>query len=244
MATAGGWTAKRFWKTAEVAPAEGGGFAVLLDGRPVRTPAKAPLVLPTRAAAEAVAAEWAAQEAVVDPRSMPVTRAANSAIDTVRPHHAAVIGTVAAYGASDLICYRAEAPEALVARQAAAWDPLLDWAEDVLGVRLVVTSGIVHAAQPPESLARLGATVASFDPFALAALHDLVALSGSLIIGLATAIGAAEPEMLWDLSRIDEDWQAEAWGVDAEAAEAAALKRAEFLQALRFLHLLRAEEAA
>lgn len=232
------WAPKRFWTSAGVTGAEGG-FAVALDGRPVKTPAKAPLVVPTRAMAEAIAAEWDAQGTLVDPRTMPVTRAANSAIDTVIPQRAEVQGMIAAYGESDLLCYRAETPPPLIARQAAAWDPLLAWAAQALDAPLRVTAGIVHVPQPPESLARLGARLDAVPDFELVALHDLVALSGSLVIGLAAAADVALAADLWRISRIDEEFQAEHWGEDEEAAEVAALKRNDFLQARRFLDLAR-----
>jgi len=234
------WAVRRFWTAAEVAAAEDG-HTVLLDGRPVRTPAKAALILPTRAMAEAAAAEWAAQDREVRPLTMPVTRAANAAIDKVRPQHAEVAALIAAYGESDLLCHRADSPAELVARQARAWDPLLDWAGEALGAPLLPTAGVIPRPQPEASLNALRARVAGLDAFALTALHDLVALSGSLVIGLAAMQDAVRPvERLWDVSRIDETWQQEQWGVDAEAAEAAAAKRRDFLQAHRFLELARA----
>ncbi len=239
MAGVGGWVAKRFWTTASAQAAEGG-HAVLLDGRPVRTPAKAPLVVPTRALAEAIAGEWQAQGEAIDPRAMPLTRAANSAIDTVAAQFDEVAGMIAAYGESDLLCYRAEAPDALVRRQAAAWDPWLDWAETGIGARLVVTQGIVAVDQPRDSLARLADAVHGCTAFELTALHDLVALTGSLVLGLAVARGALDPVAAWPISRIDEVWQIEQWGDDEEAAAVAAAKRADFLRAHRFLMLAQA----
>jgi chaperone required for assembly of F1-ATPase len=150
------WKAKRFWTKAEAEPCEGG-FTVRLDGRPVKTPAKAALVVPTQAMAQAIAAEWDAQSGEVKPATMPVTRAANSAIDKITAQRDEVVEIIAAYGQSDLLCYRAVAPAALIARQAAGWDPVLDWAEAALGARLVVTAGVVHVAQPSDALARLTA---------------------------------------------------------------------------------------
>jgi len=232
-----GWKAKRFWKTASAAEAPGG-FAVTLDGRPVRTPAKAPLVVPGRALAEAIAQEWEAQGDTVVPATMPLTRAANSAIDKVAPQFAEVAALVAAYGESDLICYRATHPEGLVARQAEAWDPLLDWAARHLDAPLVAVAGVLPEAQPAASVAALAAQVHALSPFALAALHDLVGLSGSLVIGLAAAAGWEPPEALWERSRVDEDWQAAEWGADAEAAAASAARRSAFLDAARFHQLL------
>ncbi len=228
-----GWTPKRFWTSATVEP-EGAGFAVRLDGRAVRTPAKAPLILPTRAMAEDVAAEWAAQGDRIDPETMPATRAANSAIDKLSVQQAEVAAMLAEYGGNDLLCHRAAEPPALVARQAAAWDPLLLWAAEALDAPLAVTTGVMPAAQPAASLARLAAEVAGLDPFRLAAFHDLVTLSGSLVLALAVIRGRIGPEEAWALSRIDEDWQAELWGEDAEAAAAGARRRAAFLQACRF----------
>jgi len=236
-----GWTAKRFWKEATVEP-EAGGFGVRLDGRAVKTPAKAPLVLPTRALAEAVAAEWDAQDEKIDPATMPFTRAANAAIDKVAVQFDEVAGLIAAYGETDLLCYRADGPEALTARQAEAWDPLLDWAEAALGARLTATAGVMHIAQPEPALDALRARVRSLDPFALTALHDLVGLSGSLIIGFAALENWSDADTLWHLSRIDEAWQEEQWGADEEAAELAARKKQEFLQALRFYTLSKATE--
>ncbi|GAB4288752.1 MAG: ATPase [Roseovarius sp.] len=235
-----GWKAKRFWKAARVVALEDG-FGISLDGRPVRTPAKAPLCLPSRAMAEAVAAEWDAQQGEIRPASMPLTRAANTAIDSVRHQRRAVAEAIAAYADSDLLCYRATAPRELVRRQAEGWDPLLDWAQARYGARLVRVAGVMHAPQPPEALARLAEAVHVMDPFALTALHDLVALSGSLVIGLAAIESVAAPEALWRLSRIDETWQEEQWGTDALARAQAAAKEKDFLAAKRFHDLARAK---
>lgn len=228
-----GWTARRFWKDVRTEAVEGG-YTVRLDTRPIRSPAKRPLLLPTPAMAEAVAAEWAAVAEVVDPGAMPVTRSANAAIDKVAVQFGEVAGLVAAYGGSDLLCYRAARPEALVRAQKEAWDPLLDWAARSYGAPLVTTVGVVPVAQPPESLARLAAPIRAASAFELTALHDLVSLTGSLVLGLAATSGAFEPETIWRLSRIDEDWQAAQWGEDEDAADAAARKRADFLHARHF----------
>jgi len=230
---------KRFWREVTVA-AEGAGFAIYLDGRPLRTPAKAPCLLPSRALAEAVAAEWAAQEGEVKPAEMPLTRAANSAIDRVTAEFDAVAGTVAAYGETDLICYRAPHPKGLARRQAEHWDPLVAWASEALGARLVLAEGVMHVAQPPASLARLAGAVRDHSPWELTALHDLVTLTGSLVIGLAVSRGRLAPGPAWVLGRVDEDWNTEEWGEDAEAAAAAARRKADFLDAARMLELLRA----
>lgn len=229
---------KRFYKAAATEPREDG-FAIALDGRPMRTPAQAPLVVPGRALAEAVAAEWQAQGDEIRPHEMPLTRAANSAIDRVGPEHGAVAAMVAGYGETDLICYRATHPEALAAQQAAAWDPLIDWAGAALGAALTRSAGVMPVAQPPESLARLRAAVEAHDPWRLTALHELVVLSGSLVIGLAISHGWVEAEEGWSLGRIDEDWNIAQWGEDDEAAAQAARRKRDFLAAARLLDLVR-----
>jgi len=228
--------AKRFWSEVYVIP-EGGGHTVHLDTRALRTPAKNALILPTPGLAEAVAAEWRAQTGKVRPDLMPFTRTANSAIDKVRPQHAEVANLIAAYGDSDLLCYRAPGPDALVTRQAEGWNPLLDWALSTFGAALTVQSGVVHVPQDAEALARLSAEPLQMTEFELAAFHDLVSLSGSLVLGLACIHGVFPPEALWKLSRIDEDWQQEQWGVDDEAAELADRKRKSFLDAATFYKL-------
>ena len=229
---------KRFWTNVTVEP-EGNGFSVRLDGRPLRTPAKAPCLMPTRSMAEAVAAEWAAQGEEVRPTTMPLTRAANTAIDRVTREFNTVADIVAAYGGSDLICYRAPHPEGLMARQAEAWDPLCDWAAGLLGARLLLAEGVMHVTQPEASLAQLAHAVRAHDAWELTALHDLVAISGSLVIGLAVSHGRLEAGQAWPISRIDEDWNIEEWGEDAEAAAQAARRKADFLNAARLLELLR-----
>lgn len=227
------WALKRFWKAAEVA-LEADGYTVTLDGRGIRTPAKARLVVPTEALAQAIAAEWQAQDAKVNPATMPFTRMTNSALDKVAPQHAEVAGMLADYGDSDLLCYRAQAPEALVERQRAAWDPLLDWAEEVYGARLAPVAGVMHRPQDADAVARLSREVHAQTAFQLAAFHDLVSMSGSLVIGLAVVRGARSAEEAWTLSRIDEHWQQEQWGADEEASEIAGAKRGEFIHAAVF----------
>lgn len=235
----GAWAARRFWREVTV-EAEGEGFAVLLDGRRVRTPLKAPLALPTRAFAEAVAEEWRAQGEVVNPGAMPATRLANAAIDKVGASRAEVVAMLGDYGRTDLLCYRAEGPARLLERQRAAWDPLLAWAEEALGARLATGAGVMPVAQAEGDLARLRAAVDGLDDFALSAFHDLVALSGSLVLALAVAQGRLAPEAAWELSRLDEAFQIEEWGEDEEAAKAAEGKRGAFLDAARFMALLAA----
>ncbi len=232
------WKARRFWKEAQVAETDTG-YTVHLDGRPVRTPAKRAMDLPTRAMAEAMAAEWDAQEDEIAPLTMPVTRSANAALDKVAHQHDEVVAMLAAYGETDLLCYRAESPEALAARQAARWDPMLDWAAETLGARLVLTRGVMPSPQPQDSLDRLHATLNRQSNFELAASHDLIAISGSLVLGLAAGADVAPPDEIWELSRLDERWQEEQWGVDDEAREVEAVKRDAFLHAHRFLKLAR-----
>lgn len=233
-----GWAAKRFWKEAKATECDGG-FTVLLDGRSVRTPAKASLVLPTMAMAEAIAEEWAAQEKSIQPLTMPVTRSANAAIDKVQHQFAEVADMVADYGDADLLCYRANSPVELAERQARAWDPLLDWGGAALGARLEPREGVLHTAQDAEALAVLRKRVHEMSAFELAAFHDLVGLSGSLIIGFAAIAEVQEPDALWQISRIDEAWQIEQWGEDDEATEIASKKLSEFLHAFRFFKLSR-----
>ena len=223
---------KRFWKKVEV---QGdGGYRVTLDGRPLKTPAKAAMVLPTRPLAEMVAAEWEAVEGAVDPSLMPATRMANAAIDKVSHQFSEVADMLAAYGDSDLLCYRATAPEALVDQQVKKWDPLLDWAAAEYGARLTPVSGIIHRAQDEAALARLREEVHALDPFQLAAFHDLVAISGSLVIALAATKSLLELDELWSRSVLDELWQERQWGKDDEALALRTRKRNDFFHAAAF----------
>ena len=228
---------KRFYAAAEVRP-DGDAHAILLDGRPVKTPAKAPLALPARALADAIAAEWSAQGDRIEPRTMPLTGLANAAIDRVAPDPAAFASGLARYGETDLLCYRADAPAELVARQADAWDPLLAWARRRFDIDFTVTSGVIHRPQPAITVERLACAVTAHDAFTLAALSPLVTIAGSLVIALALADGAILLDEAWRAATIDESWQAEQWGEDAEAAAALANRRAEFGSAERFLRLL------
>ncbi|MFL6857259.1 MAG: ATP12 family chaperone protein [Allosphingosinicella sp.] len=228
---------KRFYEKASAA-AQAGGVAILLDGRPVKTPARAALAVPTEELAEAIAAEWNAQGEEIDPRTMPLTGLANAAIDRVAPDPEAFAVSLARYGESDLLCYRAEGPAPLVRRQAEAWEPLLDWARRRYCVALETTSGILHRAQPAETVARLADEVAARDPFRLAALSPLVTISGSLIVALALAEGEIGLEQAWAAANLDEIWQAEQWGEDPLAAAAIESRRREFDAAYRFLTLL------
>jgi chaperone required for assembly of F1-ATPase len=230
------WKPKRFWKEAKVVEADEG-FGIALDTRPVRTPAKAPLIVPTRALAEAIAAEWDVQTHEVDPATMPVTKGANAAIDKVRVQRDEVIALLADYGDSDLLCYRAAGPESLVARQSEGWDPILDWAANALGARLFVGEGVMHVPQTERALGLLQAELARFDEFELAAVHDLISISGSLVLALAVTHGALGEDDAWRLSRIDEHWQIAQWGEDEEAAISEESKRQAFVAAARFYRL-------
>lgn len=227
------WKQKRFWTTATPAQVDTG-WTVTLDGRAVKTPAKAALVLPTGAMAEAIAAEWDAQDEVVNPLSMPFTRSANAAIDKVAIQHAEVADMLADYGDADLLCYRADGPQELIDRQAEQWDPYLDWAADALGARLVPRTGLMHESQDASALATLSKQVHALSNFELAAFHDLVSLSGSLILGFAAAQDLHAAPTIWAASRLDEIWQEEQWGEDEEAQKVAAIKQASFLHAKAF----------
>lgn len=230
------WKPKRFWTESAVVNADGG-FTVELDGRRVKTPAKAALVLPTHAMATEVAAEWDAQEKVVDPASMPFTRSANASIDKVRHQHVEVADMLADYGDSDLLCYRATHPQELQHRQAEQWDPALDWAANALSARLMPVAGVLHQPQPEVALTALRQRVHGLSDFQLAAFHDLVSLSGSLILGFATAENWKPAEEIWQISRLDELWQIAQWGHDDEAYALAESKKAAFLHAKRFFDI-------
>ena len=227
------WKLKRFWDSAEIKELPNG-YSILLDGRSVKTPAKAALIVPSRGLARAIAAEWNAQEESINPEEMPFTRSANAAIDKVATQHEEVATMLSDYGDNDLLCYRAEAPAELVARQAAIWDPYLDWAADALQVRLIPRTGLMHKAQSPDALAQLHAKTVALDAFELAAFHDLVSMTGSLILGFAALADAREPQEIWSASRLDEDWQIEQWGADEEAESVVARKNKEFLHAKAF----------
>jgi len=230
--------AKRFYKQASVGE-RAGVFALLLDGKPAKTPAKHALAMPSRALAEAVAAEWAAQGERIDPATMPLTRLVHAAIDRVADDAAAVAEEIAKYAGSDLLFYRAAEPPGLVAAQAEHWDPVLAWAEQVWGVRLVRSEGMRHVAQPDALLAAVRAEVARFaPPFALAALASLTNLSGSALLALALARGRLTVGAAWAAAHVDEDWNVKRWGEDALAARLRATRFAEFKAAARMLELL------
>jgi chaperone required for assembly of F1-ATPase len=230
------WAAKRFWSSVVTERREDE-HVVLLDGRLVKTPAKATLSVPTQAMAEAIAAEWDAQSDKIDPRTMPTTRSANAALDKVKPQRLEVAALISAYGEDDFLCYRAPAPQELIERQNQAWDPLLAWAAKALDSPLQTVEGVMHVEQPANSVINLTACVTVQTPFQLAALHDLVSMSGSLVIGLAAQAGAFEIDDLWTWSRLDELWQIEHWGQDDEAHATAGIKCQSFLHAYRFYKL-------
>ena len=227
------WKQKRFWTNVGVAEVDGG-FAVQLDGRGVKTPAKAPLNVPTKALADAIAAEWEAQEGVVNPNLMPFTRSANASIDKVMIQHGEVADMLAAYGDADLLCYRATDPIELVERQSEQWDPVLAWAASELDASLMTRQGIMHIPQGEKTLRILSDRTHALTAYQLAAFHDLVSLSGSLILGFATAYGYAAVDELWNKSRLDELWQEEQWGPDEAAQALSDVKKAAFWHAKRF----------
>lgn len=231
----GAWRPKRFWKAATV-EARPEGFAVLLDGREARTPAKLLLAAPNRALAEAMAEEWNAQGEHLDVESMPVTRAVNLALDRLPVTRPAVAEAVAAYGGSDALVHRAEEGE-LAELEREAWNPLLDWAEEALGASLDLATGIMPKDQAPEALAALSAAVEEASDLGLIALHELTTLSGSLVLALAVTRGRLTPEEGWRLSQLGEDWQAARWGRDEEAAAKAARRQEAFLRGARLWRL-------
>ena len=232
------WKPKRFWQDVSISKV-GNGYSILLDGRGVNTPAKAPLILPTLQLAEAVAAEWREQIEVVDPAAMPFTGAANAALDKVKNQFGEVAGLVSAYAETDLFCYRAEAPRELAERQQRAWDPMLNWSRDVLNAPLNIAHGVMFIRQPQQSISALQSCVNKFNPFELTALYDLVGLSGSLVACLAVVEGHETPESVWDICQVDETWQKEQWGQDEIAEELTLGKRTKFLQAFKLYTTLR-----
>lgn len=228
---------KRFYKAASVAEAEGG-HQILLDGRPVRTPARSALIVPSARLADAIAAEWNAQGEEIAPASMPFTGLANAAIDRVATDTESFARSLALFGESDLLCYRAEGPESLVERQSALWDPLLAWARQRFDIEFEIVSGIVHRAQPARTVAQLAQAVAARTPFELAGLAPLVTISGSLIIGLAVFEQAVDLDTGWKAAILDEDWQAARWGEDADARAVLDARQREVAAAERFVRLL------
>jgi chaperone required for assembly of F1-ATPase len=228
---------KRFYKDVTVTP-DGAGFGVQLDGKPLKPPSRAPLVLPSEALAKAIAREWRGQGEELDMTSMPLTRLAFAAVDTVPKQRAAMIEHLLGFGRSDLVCYRAEFPDVLIARQAAAWDPLLAWLAQAHGAKLAVTSGIKHVAQPDDTMEALRRVLASLTDYELAALQAATSITGSLTIALALLAGKLTAAQAFDAAHVDEHFQAEQWGRDEAAEARRAGLRSELDSAERFLNLI------
>ncbi|HIF09071.1 MAG TPA: ATPase [Sneathiellales bacterium] len=229
---------KRFYKKVEVRELEAGRFEVLLDDCPIKTPAKLLLTLPNAGLSQAIAVEWEVQEETINPSTMPLMRYTATALDRVATQRQAVIDEIAAFGASDLFCQRADSPQDLVTRQSAAWQPLLDWADEMFQAKLIVTTGIMPVDQPPDAVAALRAVVAGCDDMTLAGLHGITSITGSLIIGLAVLDGRLDAEDAWELSQLDETFQVEQWGEDEEATARRVNLRTAVLDAARFLALI------
>ncbi|MGO8953028.1 MAG: ATP12 family chaperone protein [Rhodomicrobium sp.] len=228
---------KRFYRSATVAERDSGGFAVQLDGRPVKTPAGKPLTLPTRALAGATAEEWNAQGETIVPANLPLTKLANTAIDGVADRRTEAANDIMNYAATDLLCYRASFPTELVAAQARAWDPILSWVSAKYQAPFITSSGIAHVSQPASSLEAVRSAIASLGAFRLAAFHVMTTLTGSALIALAHTGGALDADAAWAAAETDEDWQAAKWGEDFEAAQRRKARRAEFDCASRFYKL-------
>ncbi len=228
---------KRFYRSAATTPADAG-HAILLDGRPIKTPGRATLIVPTPALAESIASEWRAQGEDILPASMALTGLANAAIDLVAPDVGAFAAPLVAYGESDLLCYRSPDRE-LAADEAAAWNPILAWAEARYGIEFALAAGVMHVPQPAETVRALGQALRGQSPFTLAALSPIVTLGGSLVIALALAEQAFDASTLWGAAVLDELWQEARWGADADAVAARAHRQREWVAAARFLELLR-----
>ena len=230
---------KRFYANVAVAGAAEG-FEVQLDGKPVRTPARVILTLPTEAAARLVAAEFAAQRENIDPMSMPVTRLVNTAIDGVAQDTQAVLEDILRFSSSDLLCYRADGPGKLVERQSEAWDPLIDWARSALGARFVLAEGVMHVEQPREAIGAIGIHLKMRDdPLRLAAMHLMTNLTGSALLALAVEAGEIDADTAWTAAHVDEDWNTEHWGEDHEAAHRRKLRKKDMMAAVNLLTALR-----
>jgi chaperone required for assembly of F1-ATPase len=226
---------KRFYERAHVIETrEGDALQILLDGKPVKTPARRALAAPTPVLADAIAAEWDTQKDVIDPARMPLTRLANSAIDGVRDAPAAVTDEIAKYLDSDLLCYRADAPAALIEKQSADWDPVLAWAHKQFGARFILAQGVMHVMQPRETITAMRAAIPS-DPWRLAAVSSITTLTGSALLALALAHDAIDAETAWAAAHVDQDWQMSQWGKDDLALERRALREAEFRAAVTVL---------
>lgn len=233
------WKTRRFWDRVEIVE-EPGGFGIALDGRPVRTPGKHSLVVPSRALADGIANEWREVDGAIEPQKMPFTGLANAAIERVAPRLAVVAAELAEYAETDLLSYRAGHPAELAGRQRAAWDPVLDWAARTHGGRLKLAEGVMPVEQDAREIAALVAAGDELDPFEMTAFFQFVTHLGSYILALWVLDDPARAEAAWQASRIDEDFQTEEWGVDAEAADAAEAKKTDFLKAAQFLRAARA----
>lgn len=231
---------KRFYETVGIGRG-GYGYAILLDGKPVRTPARGNLAVAGERLAQEIAREWDSQGETIDPATMPMTRRANTALDRVRGREGDVAADLVSYAATDLLCYRAESPRGLVDMQCDYWDPVLAWAENELDAPLEIQTGIAHVTQPDESLANIRECVAAFDFYALTPLHTMTTLTGSALLALAHACGQLGPDRVWAAAHVDEDWQISQWGEDAEAQARRAMRRAEFDADVRFLQLVCSE---
>ncbi|MCJ8520602.1 chaperone required for assembly of F1-ATPase [Pseudorhizobium tarimense] len=231
---------KRFYEDVSIADGEGGGYVIALDGRPVRTPAKNPLSAPTAALAELMRAEWAAQGEFINPATMPVTKLVNTAIDGVAADPQAVFEDILRFSSSDLLCYRADAPDALVVRQSERWDPLIDWAANDLGARFILIEGIMPRDQPREAISAFAVTLRKYaTPIELACLHTVTSLTWSAILALAFAEGRISADEAWSLAHLDEDWTEEHWGVDAEAQLRRTRRHEELAASAAAFHSLR-----
>lgn len=228
-------TPRRFYKTVTITESLG----IALDGREVKTPLKVLLRLPSRDLAEAVAGEWRSQGDRIDPATMVLTRLANTAIDRVRPAREAILGEILDFAGSDLVCYRADIPMDLVTRQRRSWDPVIDWARTVLDAPMQTHVGVIHHAQPDAAIAAIRQAAAALDDFQLAAFHTAMTLTGSCLIALMIARAALTPEAGWAAAHVDEDFQIEHWGQDAEAAARRQARQSEFLSSCRFMELAR-----
>jgi chaperone required for assembly of F1-ATPase len=236
----GATLARRFYKQAVAAPdSQHGGFAILLDGRPLRTPGKRPLTLPSDPLARAIAEEWADQGETIQPHTMPLTQLANTAVERVAPNPEAVIDALLDHLDGDVLCYRASGPATLAERQARDWQPVVDWAENALGLTLAITEGLMPARQPPETRHRLATTMADLDPWSLTTLQAVASAAGSWLLATALIHDHLDGERCFALSRLDELWQAERWGDDREARLARDRVRTDILAAERFRRLAR-----
>lgn len=233
---------KRFYTVAGIS-AGANDFAVTLDGKPIRTPGKNPLTAPTKALAEAIAAEWGAQGESIEPMTMPLTRLANSVIDGVAANVQAVADDIAKYFETDLLFYRAGFPEALIARQTEHWDPVLRWAADDLGAHFILTEGVMHVQQPDAAIAAARAALPA-EAWLVGALHVVTTITGSAMLALALSHRAFSEAQVWAAAHVDEDWNREKWGADEEVEARRAGRQKDFEAAARVLRLLPVPPAA